>query len=334
MRKVKIGIIGCGRIAKAHANAIKDLSSEVEAVAVADKVEAKAREMASVVGASYWTSDYKKLLEMPDVEAVIIALPHHLHYRVTLDALEAQKDVLLEKPMALKYIEAQEMVEKAEKLNRILMIGQSRRFCEACKILKREIDTIGPLIRIVINFLVYFPEPPTDWWKSPEEAGDLITYLQASHSIDLILWLIGKPPEKIFAQGASRNPKKINIQDEEDIFLRFPGDIFGSVHLSLNTKPPVHEYIIVGEKGSFHLQEYQIPGEFRFGYRLLRNGEILIDGEQIPTNYTLQLREFLDAVKYRREPLASGREILPSVKVLELVSLSSRLGKAIEFTEY
>lgn len=331
MEKVKLGIIGCGRIAKAHVNATKSLFSEVEIVAVADKVEEKAMELASIAGARYWMNDYRKLLDMPEIEAVIIALPHHLHYEATLAAVEAGKDVLLEKPMALKYIEAREMVERAEKYKRILMVGQSRRFCKACKILKEEIGTIGPLIRIVINFLVYFPEPPTDWWKSPEEAGDLITYLQASHSIDFMLWITGKLPERIFAQSGSRNPKGIGIQDEEDIFIRFPGNIFGAVHLSLNTKPPVHECIIVGENGSFQLSEYQVPGDFRFGYRLLRNGEVLIDGEQVPTNYTLQLQEFIEAVKYRRQPLASGREVLPSVRVLELVSLSSKYGKVLEF---
>lgn len=331
--KVKLGIIGCGRIAKAHLEAAKNLSNEVEVMALSDKILEKARNMASELGVSYFTDNYKKLLERPEVDAVIICLPHALHYEAVLAATEAGKDILLEKPMALKYVEAKKMVEETEKRGLIFMVGQSRRFCDACKTLKAEIESgsIGSLIRIVNNFLVYFPQPPTEWWKNPEEAGSLITYLQASHSVDMILWLTKKFPEKIFAQSASRNPNSKGLEDEEDIFLKFPENTLVSIHLSLNTNPPVHEYTIVGEKGSLHLQEYQLPGNFRFGYRLSCNGKILIDGEQIPTNYTLQLKEFVEAVKQRRQPLASGKEVLPSIKVLESVSRSSQLGETISF---
>ncbi len=333
MKKLRLGIIGCGRISQAHIKAAKYLKDEVEIVALADKDLERATKIGSTLGITFCVEDYKKLLENQRVEAVIIALPHHLHYEVTLASAKAKKHILLEKPMALKYQEAEKMVAVAKENDITLMIGHSRRFSEAMKILRQRIYEIGPIIRIIINFLVYFPKPPTDWWKSQEEAGNLIIYLQASHSIDFVLWTLNKTPKKIFAHTFTRNTGGFTIKDEADIFMEFPGNITTSFHLSLNTKPPMHEYIIVGEKGSIYLTEYQLPEPFTFGYRLKLNEETLIEGEQLPTSYTLQLKEFIEAVKTNRVPLASGEEILPLIKILEKVSESSITGRVINLQE-
>ncbi|GAB4114769.1 MAG: Gfo/Idh/MocA family oxidoreductase [Candidatus Caldatribacteriota bacterium] len=330
MKKLRLGIIGCGRISQAHIKAVNHLKDEVEIIALADKDLEKAKKISSSLGINFYVEDYRKLLENEEVEAVIIALPHNLHYEVTLASAQAKKHILLEKPMSLKYEEAEKMVTIAKKNNVTFMIGQSKRFSDAMKMLRQIINEIGPIVRIIINFLVYFPEPPTDWWKSPKEAGNLIIYLQASHSIDFILWNLKKIPEKIFAQTFTRNPKGFNIKDEADIFLKFPENITASVHLSLNTKPPLHNYIIVGEKGSIYFTEYQLPEPFTFGYQLNLNGKILIDGEQKPSSYTLQLKEFIEAINTKRTPLASGEELLPMIKILEKISESSLTGKIIK----
>lgn len=329
MKKLRIGIIGCGRISQAHIRAANYLKDKVEIVALSDKYIVRAKKIGSNLGITFCVDDYRKLLENQEVDAVIIALPHHLHYEATIASAKAKKHILLEKPMALKYKEAEEMVAIAKENNISLMIGHSRRFCDAIKILRERIPEIGFIIRIMINFLVYFPEPPTEWWKSQEETGDLITYLQASHSIDFALWTLNKIPNRIFAHTFTRNTKGFLMKDEADIFLEFPGDITTSFHLSLNTKPSLHEYIIVGEKGSMHLTEYPLPEPFTFGYKLILNEETLIDGNQIPTNYTLQLKEFAEAIKIKRAPLASGEEILPLIKVLEKISESSSTGQII-----
>jgi len=329
MEKLRIGIIGCGRISQAHIKAADYLKEDVDIIALSDKYIERAEEVGSKIGVDFCVDDYRKLLENTDVDAVIIALPHNLHYEAAIASAKAKKHILLEKPMSLKYKEAKEMVTAAKDNEIILMIGHSRRFCDAIRILREKIHEIGPIIRIIVNFLVYFPEPPTEWWKSQEETGDLITYLQASHSIDFALWILNKIPKRIFAHTFTRNPKGFVIKDEADIFLEFPGDITTSFHLSLNTKPPLHEYIIIGEKGSFRLIEYSLKEPFSFGYKLMLNEETLIEGAQIPTNYTLQLKEFVESIKLKRVPLVSGEEILPLIKILEKISESSKRGEIV-----
>ena len=330
MSKLKLGIIGCGRIAQAHLAAITFLKDMSEAVAFSDVVMVKARETAAKVNAERCFQDYKELLASPEVDAVVICLPHHLHYEATVAAAEAAKHVLLEKPMALTTREAKEMVAVAKKNQITFMVGQSRRFSDAALTLKRRIADIGPIIRIISNFLVHFPEPPTEWWKSGEQSGgDLITYLQTSHSVDFCLWITGLIPERVYAKTFSRHPKGYGMKDEQDVILEFPAETTASLHLSLNTQPPLHDILVVGERGSFRLIEYGLNRPFSFGNRLILNGEVLMDGEQTPSNYTLQMQEFINAVRDHREPMASGEEICSEIQVLEAINISARTGETV-----
>jgi len=324
--KLKLGVIGCGRIAQAHLEAINYLSKDIELVALADIDEKKAKDSARRFRAEKCYLDYKQILSDPQIDAVIIALPHHLHCKVSLESAQAGKHILIEKPMALNVEEADKMIAEAEKNKVILMVGQSRRFSDAVMESYRRIGEIGKLFRIVINFLVYFPKPPTDWWTSSEKAGGLIVPLQGSHSIDFILWFLQKLPVDVYAAGFSKNPLWEG-EDEADIIMNFGEKEVAAVHLSLNASFPVHEIIIVGDKGAMRLYEYSTGKPFGFKNKLEINGKTVMEKEQIPTNYALQLKEFIDAVKEERTPLASGKEARKVIQVMEAVKESIATGK-------
>ncbi|MGE5605423.1 MAG: Gfo/Idh/MocA family protein [Bacteroidota bacterium] len=324
MNKIRFGIIGCGRIAHAHLQAIQYLDEQAEIKALSDVSLERMQEFGEKIGVDNYFTDYHVLLNQSNIDAVVICLPHHLHHEATVAAARAGKHILLEKPMALTAQEALEMVQFAQKHKVNLMVGQSRRFSDAVFTIKERLKEIGPVIRIVTNFLVHFPEPPTGWWKSEAESGDLITFLQASHSVDFTLWILGKMPERVYARTFNRNPKGISMKDEEDIILEFPDKISASFHLSLNTQPPVHETLVIGEAGSFRLVEYGLNKPFTFGNRLYLNNQLLMDGEQQPSNYTLQMKEFVAAIQENRLPLASGAEIYNLVKVLESIAQSAK----------
>jgi len=326
--KLKLGIIGCGRVAQAHLEAIKYLNKDVELVALADIDGKKAKDSAKRFGIERYYLDYKQILRDPRIDAVIIALPHHLHCEVSLESARAGKHILIEKPMALNVEEADKMIAEAEKNKVILMVGQSRRFSDAVMESYKRLGEIGKLFRIVINFLVHFPKPPTDWWRSSEKAGGLIVPLQGSHSIDFILWFLQKLPVNVYATGFSRNPLWEG-EDEADIIMNFSEKEVGAVHLSLNTSSPVHEIMIVGDKGTMRLYEYSTGKPFGFKNKLEINGKTVTEKEQIPTNYALQLKEFIGAVKEERIPLASGKEVRKLIQVMDAVKESIATGKPI-----
>ena len=326
--KLKLGVIGCGRVAQAHLEAISYLNRDVELVALADIDEKKAKDSAKKFRAEKYYLDYKQLLRDPRVDAVIITLPHHLHCEVSLESAGAGKHILIEKPMALNVEEADKMIVEAEENKVILMVGQSRRFSDAVMECYRRTQEIGNLFRIVVNFLVHFPKPPTDWWSSSEKAGGLIVPLQGSHSVDFILWFLQKLPVNVYATGFSRNPLWEG-EDEADITMNFSGKQVAAVHLSLNTSFPLHEIMIVGNKGTMRLYEYSTGKPFGFKNKLEINGKTVMEKEQIPTNYALQLKEFVDAVKEGRIPLASAKEVRKVIQVMDAVKESIAAGKPI-----
>jgi predicted dehydrogenase len=234
--------------------------------------------------------------------------------------------------MALNAKQAQEMVEEAKKNDVTLMVGQSRRFSDAVFELQRNLPQIGDLFRIQITFLVHFPSPPTDWWKRSGEAGGLVILLQGSHSIDSILTWIKKMPRQVLT-FSSRQNTQWEGEDEADISLSFDQGELASVHLSLNTSPAVHEALLVGMKGVMRLTEYATEKPFGFGYHLDLNGKRIVSGEQVPSNYTLQLKEFIDAFRKRRTPIASGEEVLNTMLVLDAARLSEREKRVVTMEE-
>lgn len=326
--KLRLGVIGCGRIAQAHLEATNYLSKDVELVGLADIDEKTAKDSAKRFRVEKYYLDYKQMLKNPLIDAVIITLPHYLHYEAGLESAWAGKHILMEKPMALNVEEADKMIAEAQKSKVILMVGQSRRFSDAVMESYRRIGEIGKLFRIAINFLVHFPKPPTGWWTSSEKAGGLIVPLQGSHSIDFVLWFLQKLPVNVYATGFSRNPLWEG-EDEADIIMNFSEKQVATVHLSLNTSFPVHETIIVGDKGTMRLYEYPTGKPFGFKNRLEINGRIVMEKEQIPTSYALQLKEFIDAVKEERVPLASGKEVRKLIQVMDAVNESIATGKPI-----
>lgn len=225
--------------------------------------------------------------------------------------------------MALNATEGQEMADEAARRGVTLMVGQSRRFSEAVFELQSRLPELGNLFRIQISFLVNFPAPPTDWWKRSEEAGGLVILLQGSHSIDSILTWIKKMPLQVCAFTSKQNTQWEG-EDEADILFSFDQGELASVHLSLSTSPDIHEAILVGTNGVMRLTEYSTGKPFGFGYHLDLNGKRIYSGDQIPSNYTLQLKEFIDALRGKRVPMASGEEVLNTMRVLDAVRQSEK----------
>jgi len=331
-KKLRLGVIGCGRVAQAHLAAIEFLKEEVDLIAAADVDEKRAKEAKERFGSRLSTSRYEEILSQSEIEAVIITLPNHLHHPVVLQAARAKKHILVEKPIALNKKQAEEMVEEAKQNNIALMVGQSRRFSHAVFELQKKLPQIGKLFRIQISFLVNFPVPPTEWWKRSEEAGGLVILLQGSHSIDSILTWIKKMPLQV-CTFSSRQNTQWEGEDEADILLSFDQGELASVHLSLSTSPDIHEAILVGTKGVMRLTEYSTGKPFGFGYHLDLNGKRIYSGDQIPSNYTLQLKEFIDALRGGRRPIASGEEVINTMRVLDAVRLSEREKRVVSIEE-
>jgi predicted dehydrogenase len=323
-----LGFIGSGRIAQAHLKAAAKLPERVRAVAIAGRRRDRAEAVARQYGIRQVADDYRQLLRDPGIQAVVITTPNDSHAEIACEAAKAGKHVLVEKPMALDSASATGMVQTAEAAGVALMVAQSRRFSDAAQMVARRLPEIGEVFRIHMIFLVPFAAPPTDWWRSAEHVGGLVILLQGSHSLDSIFWWLGRLPSRIYATATRRNPAWEG-EDEADILCTFPTGGVASVHLSLSTAPVFNESLVVGTKGHFRLIERPGGAPFESISRLELNGQPVLEGLQDPSAYTHQLCEFADAIDQRRTPLASGREILNVMRMLDAARLSVRTGAPV-----
>lgn len=194
--KVRVGVIGVG-IGKSHLKGYSNVA-EAEVVALCDLDETRARQAASefnLDNAAIYT-DHSALLENPDIDAVSVCLPNFLHQPIAVDALDAGKHVICEKPLALNAAQAQEIVDAAARNGKNCMVGQVSRFRQDSQYLKQIIGEkqLGDIYYAHCGVLRRSGIPGYGGWfttKSKSGGGPLIDL--GVHLLDLTWWLAGCP---------------------------------------------------------------------------------------------------------------------------------------------
>jgi predicted dehydrogenase len=202
MKRVNLGLIGLGFIGKVHIrNCLKIKSAKV--VAAAD-VSKKALAYAKEFGVKQLFTDYRKLLKLKDVDAVIISLPTHLHADCTIEAAEERKHIFLEKPLARNPKEGEKIVSAVRKNGVKCMVGYPLRFVPEFANLKRKIESgvLGDIqIAHAVNIAAgpFFhraestiPRPVPDWWLNKDLTGGGALMDLGCHMINLLRWYLGE----------------------------------------------------------------------------------------------------------------------------------------------
>ena len=232
MEKLRIGIIGCGGIANGkHMPSLKKVK-ECEMVAFCDLIEERAVKAAKDFGtpdAAVYT-DYKKLLEDASIDVVHVCTPNRSHSFITVDALEAGKHVMCEKPMAINSAEAKKMVDAAKRTGKKLTIGYQNRQRNDTRYLKMEAEqgTFGDIYYARAIALRRRAVPTWGVFMNEYEQGGGPLIDIGTHSLDLTLWMmdnykpkycLGTTYHKLADQKNSANawgdwdPEKFTVED-------------------------------------------------------------------------------------------------------------------------
>jgi predicted dehydrogenase len=202
VKTVKLGIIGLGYIGQIHHRHSLEIPN-AEVVAVAD-VSAKALNKAKKAGVKKAFTNYEDLLKDMEIDAVIIALPTHLHLKCAVQAAEAGKNIFLEKPMARTVKEAKEILSAVEKNSVRLMMGYPLRFNKELCSVKDKMDkgligdvenahatlvSSGPFFHRAEG---YAPVPVPEWWWNKDLTGGGVLIDFGSHLINLLRWYFGE----------------------------------------------------------------------------------------------------------------------------------------------
>jgi predicted dehydrogenase/threonine dehydrogenase-like Zn-dependent dehydrogenase len=193
-KRLRVGIIGAGSFAKGtHLPNLKQLADRFEIRAVVSRTGTSALAVARQYDAAVAATDYREVLNDPEIDAVLICTRHHLHASQASEALRAGKHVFLEKPMAIDREELADLVKSIQDLQAAgtcptFMVGFNRRFSPFVSRVKESVrDRVHPLlIRYRMNA---GPLPPGHWVNSPEGGGRAVG--EACHILDLFAYLTG-----------------------------------------------------------------------------------------------------------------------------------------------
>jgi predicted dehydrogenase len=273
MSKLKIGIIGCGRIGSRHAEHINNIA---ELTSVCDIVPEKADELAK----KYTSTAYHDIEEMiknePNLDLVAICSPNGLHYQHTTISLNAGFNVLCEKPMALSVQDCGEMIKTAEKNNKRLFVIKQNRFNPPIAAVKTAIDE-GKLGKVNSVQLSCFWNRRPDYyegsWKGSKDMDGGTLFTQFSHFVDLLYWMIGDISEVAGFANNYQHQDIIEFEDAGVVALKFYNGAIGTINYNVNcySKNMEGSLTLFGEKGTVKIGgqylnelEYQDIENFKF----------------------------------------------------------------------
>ena len=256
MEKVRLGIIGLGNMGTSHIknfNAGKIPNGIV--TAVCDINEAALKNGAELVDHEVKTyTDAIEMIKSDDIDAVLVATPHYLHPVYAMEALKADKHVMVEKPAGVYAKAVSELNAMADKSNKVFGVMFNQRTNPLYKKLKKLIDDgeLGEITRV--NWII------TNWYRTQnyydsgswratwEGEGGGVLLNQAPHQLDLIQWLCGVP-SKVTAHCAYGKYHDIEVEDDVTIFMEYPNGATGGFITTTGDFPGTNRLEISGTRG-------------------------------------------------------------------------------------
>lgn len=277
MNKVKVAVIGCGTIANsAHIPAYMK-NENVEIVYFCDIIPERAQAAVEKYGCGKAVVDYKEVLADPQIEAVSVCTPNRMHTTITIDALEAGKNVLCEKPAARTYAEALTMQEAQHRTGKVLNIGVVNRFNDQVNRIREYIQEgrLGEIYHVYLSFRSHRSIPGLGGaFTTKEIAGGGVLIDWGVHFLDLVMYCLGDPKpltvsgetfcklgknieEYTYRDMWAGPPVKDGIYDVEDsvtALVRTEGPTF-TVHGAWAQNIGENEMLVdfMGEKGGIRL---------------------------------------------------------------------------------
>jgi|GEM_PF-312263 len=254
-RKAKVAVIGLG-MGMEHLERYSK-NPMVDIVGLCDLNEIYARNTADKFGVPFCTTNYTELLSKADLDAVSIATPVHLHHRMTLDALEAGKHVLVEKPMAHTLDQAREMAATAERTGKILTVHHNRRYDAVTQYVKKLLDddALGKVYFIRTGWrrsMASITQPTVErdgqvfdksWFTQKDKGGGVLFDL-GTHMLDRSMYLLGFPTassamcstySEIGKLQEAANGYRFDAEDFATGLVRFDDDVTLQLEVSFGS---------------------------------------------------------------------------------------------------
>ena len=236
MKRLNVGVLGCGGIARAHVERLKT-NEKVNLVAFCDIVAERAKSFASRYGGTPYT-DYREMFDKEKLDVVFICLPPFAHKDEVMLAAEKGIHIYIEKPIALDMKLAREMVHAVEKAGVKSQVGYQLRFAAGVERAKQLIEKgeLGTIGLVLGEYLCRFIRK--DWWIDKSKSGGQIVE-QATHLYDILRWLCGDV-ERVHGEMNRvfyTDVPNMTIEDVSSVVLRFKSGAVGAVVATIGAVP-------------------------------------------------------------------------------------------------
>lgn len=324
--RVNIGVIGAGNFARGVLlpNLSKIKSANIRCIATATGLTAA--HAGKRFGCDYVTSDYKEILDDPELHAVVIATRHNLHSRIAIEALNKGKYVLVEKPLAISPEQLEQIVEAWKTSNGNIMVGFNRRFAPFTGRIKNHFR--GRTYPVSINYRVNAgPVPRDNWIQDPQEGGGRIIG-EACHFVDFLQYMAGCYPLRVHAEMLRSGSQGEDTTDNVCLILTFADGSVGTINYLANGDPgfPKERVEIFGGGSVCVIDDFRYA-EINTGGRRQK-----FSGHQ-DKGHSSELREFVEAVsKGEKVPMDFREAIAVTITTFKILE-SAKSGLPEDLSE-
>jgi UDP-N-acetylglucosamine 3-dehydrogenase len=309
MKQTNVGVIGVGSMGYNHVRIYSELEN-ANLLAISDMVRGTLDNVSKEFNTVGYV-DYDNILQIDDIEAVNICVPTVFHHDVVMRAIEAGKNVLVEKPVASHINEAQEMIEAAKDAGVILATGHVERFNPAVRVAKRLLQEgeIGEVV--TANAKRLGPYPPRI--RDVGVATDL-----AIHDIDIFNYLFESKAEMVFANMSS-NLKNCEFEDHAEIMTKYENGALSILETNWLTPYKKRQLNITGVDGI-------ISVDYGSQSVTLYKENNKVENVKVENKEPLkeELRSFVNAVQSNTEAEVTGRDGYEALRIVEAAMKSSK----------
>lgn len=335
--KIRIGVVGCGRISKNHFGSIDKLSDAFELISVCDIDPValnKAKEEYHVKG--YLSLD--DMLENENLDVISLCTPSGLHPDQAIKIANKGINVISEKPMATKLEDGLRMIKACDEAGVNLFVVKQNRRNSTLQLLKRAITEgrFGKIHMVQVNVFWTRPQEYYDrakWCGTWELDGGAFMN-QATHYVDLLHWLIG-PVEKVHAMTSTH--RQIEVEDTGVVNIRWRNGALGSMSVTMCTYPKNLEgsITILGEKGTVRVSGVAVNNIEEWIFEDKKDYDLEVSQANYETTsvygfgHPLYYKNVADVLNGIAEPETDGREGYKSLELLIAIYRSARDNKEI-----
>lgn len=317
---VRVGLVGSQFVSSIHAESLKRCH-QAEIFAVASPTEGHAARFAQTFGIPHHLTDYRKMLEMDEIDMIVIGAPNRLHCPITLDAAAAGKHVVCEKPLCMNLAEADRMIEACRKAGVKLMYAEELCFAPKYVRLKQLLDSGALGEPVLLKQSEKHDGPHAAHFWDVEQAGGGVTMDMGCHAIAFFRWMLGRPKiTSVYAQmGTHVHTDKTRGDDNAILILEFENGVTALAEESwtkpggMDDRAEVHGSKGVAYADLLHGNAIETYSAVGYDYAVEKAGtttgwSFTIYEEAWNYGFPQEFEHFVDCVRHDRQPLVTGED--------------------------